>query len=224
MVSRVIEWHLQGFQAQTLDTYGATIHENHVDERIGQADPEYFGSVAYFYCVRQGQEQSGTDPAVILRSLVRQLAWSSDGSSISPSIRSFYDRWRYERPDSGRLSLEECCELLKGLVSPKSNTTIILDALDECEKPFELLRALKKIAHSSTGQIKLFISGRLNVNPANVLIPRSAIDIQSQSTTTEMAIFLHAEVKEGDRRLLNGNFPELEDRLIEVLSDRAQGM
>ena len=80
------------------------------------------------------------------------------------------------------------------------------------------------MAHSSTGQIKLFISGKLDVNPANVLIPRSAIDIQSQSTTTDMAIFLHAEVKQGDRRLLNGNFPELEDRLIEVLRDRAQGM
>ena len=224
LVSCVVEWHLQGFQPEISETYGASNSEDHVDDRIRQADPEYFGSIAYFYCVRQGQDQSGTDPAVILRSLVRQLAWSLDGSSISPRIRTFYDRWQYERPDSGRLSLGECSELLTELISSHSNITIILDALDECEEPYELLRALKTIANSSTGHIKLFVSSRLNINVSSVLIPRSKIDIQSQRISNDMDIFLHTEVKKGDRRLLKGNFPELEDRLIEVLRDRAQGM
>ena len=230
LVSRIIEWHLQGLQPETSETHRAARLKDPVDQRIRQADPEYFGSVAYFYCVRQGQDQSGTDPAVILRSLVRQLAWSSDGSSTSPPIRTFYDKWRYERPGSGRLSLEECSGLLTELISSYSNTssysstTIILDALDECEKPYELLRALKTIANSSTGKIKLFVSSRLNVKVCSVLIPRSKIDIQSQDTSKDMDIFLHTEVKKGDRCLLKGNFPKLEDRLIEVLRDRAQGM
>ncbi len=227
LVSRVIEWHLQGFQPETSETYGAASSENHVDQRIRQVDPEYFGSIAYFYCVRQGQDQSGTDPAVILRSLVRQLAWSLDGSSISPPVRTFYDMWRYERPDSGRLSLEECSGLLTALISlisSYSNTTIILDALDECEKPYELLRALKTIANSSAGQIKLFVSSRLNVNVASVVILHRKIHIQSQDTSNDMDIFLHTEVKERDSRLLKGRHPEIEDRLIEVLRDRAQGM
>ena len=222
--SRIIEWHLHRLQPETVETYRAASLEDHVDHRIRQADPEYFGSMAYFYCVRQGRDQSGTDPAVILRSLVRQLAWSLDDSSISPPVRTFYDKWRYERPDSGRLSLGTCSGLLTELISSYSETTIILDALDECEKPYELLRALKTIASSGTGQTKLFVSSRLNVNIASVLIARSKIDIQSQGTSKDMDIFLLTEVKNGDRRLLKGNFPHLEDRLIEVLRDRAQGM
>ena len=179
LVARVIEWHLQGSQPEISDTYGPISSEYYVDQETGQADPEYLSNVAYFYCVRQGQDQSGTDPAIILRSLVWQLSWSLDGSSISPRIRDLYDRWRYEKPDSGRLSLRECSELLAELISSFSNTTIILDTLDEFEKPCELLRALKAIAISSTGQIKLFVSSRLNVKVASILIPRSMIDIQN---------------------------------------------
>ena len=226
LVSRVIEWHLQGFQPELSETYGAASCEDHVDQRFRQTDPEHFGNIAYFYCVRQGQDHSGTDPAVILRSLVRQLAWSSEGSSISPGVETFYERWRYERPDSGRLSLGECSELLTEMISSYSNTTIIIDALDECEEPYELLRALKTIADSSTGHIKLFVSSRANVDVARVLIVHSKIDIQSQvkGLNTDMDIFLHTEVKEGARRLLQGRYPGLEDRLTEVLKDRAQGM
>ena len=224
LVSRVIEWHLQGFELEPPEKYGPAGHEASVDQRIRQADPQHVAGIAYFYCVRQGQDQSGTDPAVILRSLVRQLASSLDGSSILPPIKTLYNRWRHERPDSGRLSLGECSEVFTELISCYSNTTIILDALDECEKPYELLRELKTIAKSNTGQIKLFVSSRLNVNVNSVVILHRKIDIQSQGTSKDMDIFLHTEVKQRDRRLLKGRYPDLEDRLIEVLRDRAQGM
>ena len=224
LVSRVIEWHLQGFQLEPPEKYGLTSHGDQGDQRIRQADPEHVGGIAYFYCVRQGQGQSGTDPMVILRSIVRQLASSLDGSSILPPIRRVYDKLRYERPGSGCLSLEECSELLTELTSYHSKTTIILDALDECEKPYELLRALKRVAHSRTDQIKLFVSSRLNVRVDSVVILHRKINIQSQGASKDMDIFLHTEVKSRDRRLLKGRYPELEDRLIKVLRDRAQGM
>ena len=224
LVSRVIEWHLQGFQLEPPEKYGPAGHGAQGDQRIRQADPEHFGGIAYFYCVRQGQDQSGTDPIVILRSIVRQLASSLDASSILPPIRTVYDKLRYERPVSGCLSLEECSELLRELTSYYSNTTIILDALDECEKPYELLRALKRVAHSRTDQIKLFVSSRLNVHVDSVMILHRKINIQSQGASKDMDIFLHTEVKQRDRRLLKGRYPELEDRLIKVLRGRAQGM
>ena len=222
LVSRVIEWHLQGFELDPPEGDGSAGHEESVDQRT--RDPENVGGVAYFYCVRQGQDQSGTDPAVVLRSLVRQLASSFDGSSLLSPVRTVYNRLRYERPGSGCLSLGECSELLTELISCYSNTTIVLDALDECEKPYELLRALKRVANSSTGQMKLFVSSRLNVNVASVVILHHKIDIQSQGTSKDMDIFLHTEVKQRDLRLLNGRYPDLEDRLIEVLRVRAQGM
>ena len=224
LVSRVIEWHLQGFQLEPPEKYRLAGHEDRGDQRILQANPKNSSGVAYFYCVRQGQDQSGTDPAVILRSLVRQLASSSDGSSLLSPVRTIYNRLRYERPGSGCLSLGECSELLTELTSCYSNLTIIVDALDECEKPYELLRALKRVGDSSTSQTKLFVSSRLNVNVASVMIFHRKIDIQSQSASKDMENFLHTEVKQRDRRLLKGRYPELEDRLIKVLRDRAQGM
>ena len=48
--------------------------------------------------------------------------------------------------------------------------------------------------------------------------------MQNEGTSDDTDIFLHTEVKRRDRRLLNGNFLDLKDKLIKVLTDRAQGM
>jgi len=198
--SHVIEWHLKKIQASEI-------------ERL-----------AFFYCSRtQGQR---TLPLDVFRSFVAQLAWSTDGSSIAKSVKTAYGR----RKDC-QLSLDECSNLLVGLVERYKRTTIVVDALDECENSTSLLLHLKKLWDSVHGVIKFFFSSRKNVDLPENFLPCEKLDLDSQRSLTEedMMMYVRSQVEEREKlglgtRLLKGKKPELEERLIETLVRRAQGM
>lgn len=202
LVSRVIEWHL---------------------ERLSF---DHLTQVAYFYCSRtKGEAQDpGTTPETVMSSIASQLLWSPDGSGIAERVSNLYKSWRNERPDEARLSLEESSNIVAELVNSWSQTTIIIDALDECSQPYPLLRTLKRVIGSSAGRVKLFVSSRMNVDVADVLVDVSRVEIQVQDTSADVYKYVWKELKEGDRRLLKGREPELEDRMIATLNSRAQGM
>ena len=202
LVSRVIEWHLERLSF----------------DRLIQ--------VAYFYCSRtKGEAQDpGTTPETVMSSILSQLLWSPDGSGIAKQVSNLYTAWRYERPDEARLSLEESANIVGELINPWSQTTIIIDALDECSQPYPLLRTLKRIIEDSAGRVKIFVSSRMNVDVSDVLESVSRVNIQVKDTSADVREYIWKELKESDRRLLKGREPELEDRMIATLNSRAQGM
>ncbi len=77
-----------------------------------------------------------------MSSIVSQLIWSPDGSGIAKRISNLYTSLRHERPDEARFSLEESANIVNELINSWSQRTIIIDALDECSKPYLLLRTL----------------------------------------------------------------------------------
>ena len=199
LVSRVIEWHLQSFSF------------------------DHSTQVAYFYCSGKAQDP-GTTPETIMSSVVSQLSWSPDGSGIAKRVSNLYATWRIERPDEARLSLEESANIIGDLLKSSPQTIIIIDALDECSQPYPLLRTLRQIIEGSPGRVRLFVSSRINVDVSNVLINVSRVDIQVQMTSSDLYDYVWKELKKSKRRLLKGREPELEDRIVETLSSRAQGM
>lgn len=202
LVSRIIEWHLQEYLF------------------------DHSTQVAYFYCSRtMGEAQDpGTTPETVMSSLVSQLSWSPDGTGIAKRVSDLYATWRDERPDEARLSLEESANIIGDLVSSWSQTSIIIDALDECSQPYPLLRSLQRIIEDSAGRVRLFVSSRINVEVSNVLIDVSRVNMQVQDTSSDLYNYVWKELKESKGRLLKGREPKLEDRIIEMLSSRAQGM
>ena len=60
------------------------------------------------------------------------------------------------------LSISESCELITKLIEEYALTTIVIDALDECdpETRWELLEALENILHHSVSLVKIFVSSR----------------------------------------------------------------
>ena len=202
LVSRVIEWHLERLSSNQLT------------------------QVAYKYCSRtKGESQDpGTTPEMVMASVVSQLLWSPDGSGIVKRISDLYTSWKYERPDEARLSLAESANILCEIIKPWSQTTIIIDALDECSQPYPLLRTLKRVVTDSAGRVKLFVSSRMNVDVSSVLVNVTRVDVQIGDTSEDMSKYISKELKESDRRLLRGREPELEDRVIAILNSRAQGM
>ena len=202
LISCVIEWHLQRLSF------------------------DHLTQVAYFYCSRtKGEAQDrGTTPETVMSSIVSQLLWSPDGSGIAKRISNLYTSSKYERPDEARLSLDESANIVDELTKSWSQTTIIIDALDECSQPYPLLRALKKVVEGSAGRVRLFMSSRMNVEVSDVFVEVSRVDIQVEDTATDVYKYIWKELKESDRRLLKGREPELEDRMIATLNNRAQGM
>lgn len=108
-------------------------------------------------------------------------------------------------------------------MSARQNSTIIIDALDECSDPLELLSNLNDIASSANSNTKFFFSSRMNVDIREEFPQCAKVEINSRSNQ-DIEIYVKTEVKTRKRRLLHGKAPELEDRLIKILTHRAQGM
>ena len=175
--------------------------------------------LAYFYC--SGKEGQRTDATAVLRSLIAQLAWSSDGSEVAHSVKALYGS------GDGREDKLDM-ELLVDLADRNQRTTIIIDALDECVDYSKLLSLLKKTFEKmTTGTLRFFLSSRPNVTllPKFPSWEKLELDNQRELTSHDMEKYIHTQVMDAEgRRLLDGRAPQLEDKLIKTLTIRAQGM
>lgn len=203
--SHVIEWHLKEIQASRR-------------ERL-----------AFFYCSRK--EAHRTSPLDVFRSLVAQLALSPDGSSVAESIKRKHKEKKRDELDNP--------DLLVGLVALYQQTTIVVDALDECEDYGRLLRLLKKVSEGTHGAIKFFFSSRMNVKLFKDFPSWEKLELDSEKglTRDDINTYIRTQVKDREKmdlgpRLLDERksmlgeslIEALEDRLIETLTRRAQGM
>ena len=100
----------------------------------------------HFYCSRNPTEPARSDPQAILASLARQLSSAKPGNPLlQPSI-DMYDEEEAEGFVSGPPRLDQSLKLIMQLIELYPQTTIILDALDECDPAtrLDLLRALER--------------------------------------------------------------------------------
>lgn len=180
----------------------------------------------YFYCTKKQGEAYGSHPKTILRSLVRQLAWSADNHSISKFVKDIYDECRLSH-ESGenRFTVRACISLLTTLISTRENTTIIIDALDECSDPLGLLSNLNEISTAVKSNVRLFFSSRMNVDVLEEFPECAKIEVIFESHE-DIEFYVKTEVN--SRRLLkkkeNIDVSQLEDRIVKTLTRRAQGM
>ncbi|PGH10978.1 hypothetical protein AJ79_05129 [Helicocarpus griseus UAMH5409] len=165
--------------------------------------------VSYFYCTKT--HGSGSEAVDIMRSIVRQLAWSPKDLQIEEFIREI---WRSRQSqEMNKLTVGECKQLLLRLAGRFRSTAIFIDALDECSNP--------------KGTVKVFVSSRDDVGFAiNTTFPECLrVNITPASTATDLRHFIERRVqKECERyRLLEANeYSALFQRLIDDLSDRGQ--
>jgi len=101
----------------------------------------------FFYCSRNPVEPARSNPQVILASLARQLSCLEPGKPLlKPSVNIFREK-EAEGFASGSLQIDESFNLVLQLIAQYPLTTIVIDAMDECDpqKRHELLKALEKI-------------------------------------------------------------------------------
>lgn len=184
--------------------------------------------LAFFYCNRNDAERERASPEGILRSVVRQLSMSGPHARLSKFVAAKYTERECKHFTDGPLRLDECVDLIIKLTEQYTSTTIILDALDECDVTtrHSLLAALSSITQHGSST-KIFVSSRDDKDITLQLQNVPNLYIKASNNAKDIDRYVHFKVEQAvaDRRLLDGNVSAKTVRHISnTLTCKAQGM
>jgi hypothetical protein len=194
--------------------------------------------VFYFYCKRSTKDQKKTEPAEILRSIVRQLACLKPYPVIAESVRLKY---KILENSHKKLCLKDSAELIIQLIENLSTVTIVIDSLDQCdtdihdESLFLLLQKLKNIMENPSGKssrrVKILLSSREDKKIEDLLFksmdPKEPAKILVGESRSDMELFVRRAVEEriSNLSLLSGKVKTaLKESVIDALTEGAKGM
>lgn len=134
-----------------------------------------------------------------------------------------------ERRDNGQLSGElhpnQCRDLIIALSKGFPKTTIVVDALDECdENTRETLFLILKQIITSTKRVRIFVSSRNHEDIQRMLgeFPNHYLD--ATDNVEDIKTYIRSELDRcAARKPILGD-PALRNDIIQTLEDRAGGM
>lgn len=184
----------------------------------------------YFYFSRNSAEPTRSDPEAVLASLARQLSCFAHGKPLlGPSV-DLYKRKELEGFASGCLGLDESCALIIQLIKQYPVTTIILDALDECDpkKRPDMLKALERILRESSSLVKIFVSSRNDQNIVFRLRSYPNLEVNSCRNSDDIKAFVTKQTERliNDQELLrySKSQTEMKGLIVERVVEGAHGM
>ena len=150
----------------------------------------------YFEYSRNAAEAERSDPAVILGSIIRQLACVQPGLPFLPPV---FEKWKKKGQgfSSNGLQVEESCDLIPEMIEQYPMTTVVIDALDECDpdKRQLLLDAFENILQDSIGLVNGFVSSRDDQGIVCTLREYPNLDIVSNRNTADIEAFVRTETE-----------------------------
>ena len=191
----------------------------------GQSPPP-----AFFYCSRNTAEPARSSPDAITASIARQLSSLQPGLPLLPPIVAAYKKREAEGFASGSLRMGESRALIIQLVEYYPLTTIVIDALDECdsEERADLLDTLKEILQESSRLVKIFVSSRDDQDIVLHLQDYPNLELGFERNMDDIASFVRAETQYLIRtqKLLrfSSNKEELKSSIIYQVTKGAGGM
>ncbi|PMD62296.1 uncharacterized protein K444DRAFT_339158 [Hyaloscypha bicolor E] len=183
--------------------------------------------MAFFYCSKDTNRVSRTNPDDILRSIVAQLSYSKMGI-----VRN---QW-INRKFGSTLSEKDCTQLLATLIDTVGSSTVVIDALDECSDPYSLMEALRMISDeltkcASAHSLKIFISSREEDRVTADFPNAICISITQEETHKDMGSFIQNEISRRRAKInhrTQGESEQMTNDLAEklrcILEGRAQSM
>lgn len=184
--------------------------------------------VAFFYCSQQ--HRSSAD---VLRSLLAQMSYGTDGDLVQP-VRKWFELQTGAPfgtnkklhtsvlPHLARkISSKECVELLGEIIGYTTQTTFIIDAIDECHDHYELLDHMKEMQEQASN-LKIFVSSRMGIYPKYKFIFCNVIEHFDSSS--DMIHFIDYEISSPARRDQSGMTPAQAKLLRQLLIRKAHGM
>jgi hypothetical protein len=184
-----------------------------------KSNPNHEG-LAFFYCNRNETERQ--EPLSVLRSFVRQLSTiAHDEDSMQKNLRQLHIQTRLK---ASELSMDICKGLLLEFINLYPKTTLILDALDECDKRKRgvLIEIFDYFLNHASRPVKIFISSRPDGDIKERFKSRANIEIQATDNHDDIATFVESEITK--HRRWKKISPELQAEIVETLQEHSQGM
>lgn len=197
LVSKIIDWVRDGLINETTDE-----------------------AFAYFYCNRN--EDNRRSPESILCSLVRQLSSTATPENrLHKAFRGLKTKLALEgrSPDT-----EVCKDVLSTLIDTYPATTIVLDAMDECEEATrgELMGALETLMENSRNPLKILISSRPNEDIKDYFQERPHIEIQATDNQGDIEDFVREKISQSKH--LRALSESLKEEIMKTLFEESDGM
>lgn len=193
------------------------------------------GSFAYFYCLRSAAEDERSRPEEVIRSILRQLAFSGTDEKVlkEPAAEKYEEKENESRKHSSdeveQLTWQECVQLLIEILD-ESSTVIIIDAFDELKKEqrWILYEAFDKILEGlQSGIMRLLISSRDDGDIVMKLSQYPNVYIQVADNKQDVQEFVVQEVEKAIKhcRWIRGQVSEeLRGGIVSTLIRGAQGI
>ena len=157
----------------------------------GQSPPP-----VYFYCSRSAAETERSKPDAVLASILRQLSTVQPATSLPNPIIEKY-KSQGEGFASHGPDVDDSRDLIVMLVENLSMTTIVVDALDECDPQMRqsLLDAFEHILRESAGLVKIFVSSRDDQDIVYNLKDYPNVNISSDQNSADIKTYVELETQ-----------------------------
>ncbi len=178
---------------------------------------------AFYYCT--GDVENQTKYGEVLLAILRQAAYDAATGAISQNVLDAYIGAGADSDVLRPVRFRTCKyqELLGGILRSGVRLRILIDALDQCDYPAELLEILRDASRESPGQLELLVSSRDRVRVEEIIPDVSTVDINTSIPANDIVEYITTEVKRREKykRLLKGRDEKLEDELIRILCGKA---
>ncbi|KAL7932068.1 hypothetical protein V8C35DRAFT_308389 [Trichoderma chlorosporum] len=182
---------------------------------------EYNEGFAYFYCSRSDQVRRETK--YILRSYISQLARvPNHPTKMEKHIYTLYLKARREKRG---FSSAECETALAKLINFYPRTTLILDALDECEVDTRetLSRILRNLVDKGESTVKVFIASHKEADIEENLGSQKLIEISAADNKDDIEKYIKEEAAKigGVWRSVSA---EVKEQVKKTIGEKSDGM
>jgi Cdc6-like AAA superfamily ATPase len=200
---------------------GKTVLSSTIITEIQKTLPTSKMAIAYFYFDFNNIDKQKPDN--MIRSLIAQLS----GQSTKPFRRLeslFSSCGNGERqPD-----MENLMEVLKDIIECLDETSIVLDALDECSEREELFKRISEVQTWKPQQFHLLVTSRRLPDIEEALAPltnsQDRVCIQSKVVDADILAYVNERLQNDQRLSRWRNKPQVQEEIRSQLMEKADGM
>lgn len=163
---------------------------------------------------------------MILSSFVRQLSTPRNNDVIPRCTVQMYNRKRQRAFASGKLGLEESQTLLADLFQIYPQITLVVDALDECDKwtRLDFIDKLNKLIVESSKPVKILISSRRDTDIQRCFEGGPNLEIRAIDNRDDITTFVDHEITTNGKYWQVEISVELKELICSTLVEMSGGM
>ncbi|THW05949.1 hypothetical protein D6D24_10092 [Aureobasidium pullulans] len=198
---------------------GKTVLASSIIHRLNSASPSR--ALAFFYFdVNGGGQQTVVQ---MLRTLLSQLC-------SMPSINLNRLQTLYNTCGKGTSSpsIDQLSDTLKDIISLSGQVTVVIDALDECDKPSEVISWLEDLLEANYSTLQLLVTSRSTGETGRVIdgwTRRHELHpIQVDEVNKDISDYLHTRLFVGDEFSKWSSGYGLREMIKKEVSQQANGM